>query len=166
MHCHLFGNIQTLSLFRAKPCSGKGGRRRFRRSHAHTKYTKCPAFPRGQNPVQNICPFGHTFADWPRLLLEVWHQDALGRSELVGYGSQHVPSSPGHHVVDCPTWRPLGTLSEEASRHFLGGGLHLRDPDACGRPGSRFQLRTEAMGVVHLDLYIIHRDFHKYGIEA
>ncbi|KAK8777190.1 hypothetical protein V5799_029465 [Amblyomma americanum] len=105
--------------------------------------------------------------DWPKLVVQVWHQDDYGRNELIGYGSCHLPSSPGFAKVDCATWRPVGTLLEEVSRQFLGGGLHLRDPEeVLGRVGDRFRLRTEAMGTVHLELYAVHRDFHKYGIEA
>lgn len=105
--------------------------------------------------------------DWPKLLIQVWHQDSFGRNELVGYGSLHLPSSPGFSTVSCPTWRPVGTLLEEVSRQFLGGGLHLSDPEeVCGSLGDRFRLRTEAMGSVQLELYSVHRDFHKYGIET
>ncbi|KAM7299943.1 putative B9 domain-containing protein [Ixodes scapularis] len=105
--------------------------------------------------------------DWPRLVLEVWRQDTYGRSDLSGYASCHLPSSPGHHLLQCATWRPLGSLSEETSRHFLGGSLRLADPDgACGRPCDRFRLRARSCGTVHLDVYVVQRDFDKYGIET
>ncbi len=32
---------------------------------------------------------------WPRILLQVWNLDSYGRSNLVGYGFAHLPSSPG-----------------------------------------------------------------------
>ena len=37
---------------------------------------------------------------WPRLSLQVWHQDGYGRQELYGYGSVFVPSAPGDHEVE------------------------------------------------------------------
>ncbi|KAG7275388.1 hypothetical protein CRUP_021586 [Coryphaenoides rupestris] len=45
---------------------------------------------------------------WPKLHLQVWHQDSFGRCQLYGYGYCHVPSSPGHHRLRCATWRPWG----------------------------------------------------------
>jgi hypothetical protein len=31
-----------------------------------------------------------------------------------GYGFCHVPTAPGTHTVECVTWRPTGTLAEQA----------------------------------------------------
>lgn len=43
-------------------------------------------------------------------MVQVYRQDDLGRFDLCGYGIIHVPSRPGHHSVDCPTWRPTGNV--------------------------------------------------------
>ena len=32
-----------------------------------------------------------------------------------GYGSVHVPMAPGMYELECPTWRPQGSLMEEVS---------------------------------------------------
>lgn len=104
---------------------------------------------------------------WPKLQFQVWQQDSFGRNDLYGYGTCYIPSSPGFHQMHCEIWRPVGSLSDEISRHFLGGSLHLRDPETICDTGSElYLLRTAGMGRVYLELYVIHRNFLRYGIET
>ncbi|XP_051900251.1 B9 domain-containing protein 2 [Pristis pectinata] len=102
---------------------------------------------------------------WPKLFLQVWHQDSFGRSELYGYGFCHIPSSPGFHQIDCVTWRPLGTWQEQLSQMFVGGGPQLKHSDLIYTGADRYRLHTVAMGSVHLQLNIILRNFDRYGVE-
>ncbi|XP_018562954.1 B9 domain-containing protein 2 [Anoplophora glabripennis] len=102
---------------------------------------------------------------WPKIYIEVYHLDWLGRSHLFGYGLVTVPTSPGNHTLDCYTWRPFGSLKERFVQYFLGGGLQLKYPDLIFSSGERYKLSTEAMGVVSFDLTIILRNFTNYGIE-
>eukprot|EP00003_Mantamonas_plastica_P027497 TRINITY_DN590_c0_g1_i4.p1 TRINITY_DN590_c0_g1~~TRINITY_DN590_c0_g1_i4.p1 ORF type:complete len:149 (+),score=2.22 TRINITY_DN590_c0_g1_i4:61-447(+) len=50
---------------------------------------------------------------WPKMYVEVWHQDIFGRNELYGYGCTYIPSSAGEHELEIVTWRPKGSFSEE-----------------------------------------------------
>lgn len=56
------------------------------------------------NSDDNLCVWNHpvdlhftaaNMKGWPRILLQVWNLDVHGRSNLVGYGFTHLPSSPG-----------------------------------------------------------------------
>ena len=60
----------------------------------------------------------------------------------------------------------MGTMREQISQVFLGGGPQLRNPDLIYSGADRYQLRTMAMGKVHLTLGLIMRNFDKYGIEC
>lgn len=106
------------------------------------------------------------FSGWPKLHLQVWHQDSFGRCQLYGYGYCHVPSSPGQHRLQCVTWRPVGTWQEQLAQMFVGGGPQLRSPDLIYSGADRYRLHTEAMGTVELELCIILRHFERYGIES
>ena len=97
---------------------------------------------------------------------QVWHQDGYGRTELYGYGFCHVPTSPGIHNVTCETWRPRGTMREQISQKFVGGGPQLRNTDVAYSTNNRFRLNTVAMGTIHLELGIILRNFDKFGVEC
>ncbi|KAM9047317.1 B9 domain-containing protein 2 [Balaenoptera ricei] len=103
---------------------------------------------------------------WPRLHLQVWSQDSFGRCQLAGYGFCHVPSSPGTHQLDCPTWRPLGSWREQLARAFVGGGPQLLHGDAIYSGADRYRLHTAAGGTVHLELGLLLRHFDRYGVEC
>nr|XP_031537681.1 B9 domain-containing protein 2 isoform X3 [Vicugna pacos] len=112
-----------------------------------------------------FCKWGvHT--GWPRLHLQVWSQDSFGRCQLEGYGFCHVPSSPGTHQLDCPTWRPLGSWREQLARAFVGGGPQLLHGDAIYSGADRYRLHTAAGGTVHLELGLLLRHFDRYGVEC
>jgi len=106
------------------------------------------------------------YAGWPKIHFQVWHQDSFGRGELYGYGYCHIPTSPGTHEMECPTWRPVGTMREQISQAFLGGGPQLKNPDMIYSGADRYHLRTQTMGKVHLQLGVIMRHFDRYGIEC
>ncbi|XP_067942559.1 B9 domain-containing protein 2-like [Watersipora subatra] len=103
---------------------------------------------------------------WPKVHVQVWHQDAFGRNELYGYGFVHIPTSPGMHDIECPTWRPAGSWSEHVTQHFVGGGPQLRNPDLVYSGADRYNLKTVAMGTVHLHISVITRNFDRYGVEC
>lgn len=103
---------------------------------------------------------------WPKLHLQVWHQDPFGPSEVYGYGYCHVPSTTGHHRISRATWRPLGSWLEQLRQMLIGGGLQLRSPDLAYDGTDRYRLSTEAMGTVDLEINISMRHFDKYGIKS
>lgn len=105
------------------------------------------------------------FTGWPKLKFEVYHMDDFGRNELYGYGFCHLPTSPGIHNIECPTWRPSGSYREGIAQFFIGGAPQLRNPDMV-HSSERFTLQTVSMGKVHLKLGLIFRNFEKYGVEC
>ncbi|XP_075212183.1 B9 domain-containing protein 2-like [Lycorma delicatula] len=102
---------------------------------------------------------------WPKLHVQVYHYDKYGRSELYGYGFCYIPTTPGTHVIECCTWRPIGRWRDEFFQYFMGGGPQLKIPDLIYSGSDRYRLQTIAMGVVHIEVGIILRNFKKYGIE-
>ncbi|KAJ3415805.1 B9 domain-containing protein 2 [Chytridiales sp. JEL 0842] len=105
-----------------------------------------------------------SIAGWPKLVLQVYHQDMFGRNELYGYGFMHIPTTPGNHVVECVTWRPSGTMMDQIWAYFLGATPQLKSLDLVHNPTDRFRLQTMAMGKVHVELNIVVRNFEKYGV--
>ena len=104
---------------------------------------------------------------WPKFNFQVWHQDSFGRIELYGYGSCHVPVSPGYHEIECATWRPMGSIKDQITSYFVGGSLQLKNPDLFNTSSidELFRLKTVSMGKVHLRINVILRNFEKYGVE-
>ena len=118
----------------------------------------------GKNFHNKCCCFFVT-SDWPKLHVQVWHQDSYNRQELYGYGYCHLPCAPGFHELTVSTWRPVGSAQEQLSQMFVGGGAQLRSTDLIYSGADRYNLRTQTMGKVHLQLGIILRNFDKYGVE-
>ncbi|KAL2915326.1 hypothetical protein HK105_205191 [Polyrhizophydium stewartii] len=106
-----------------------------------------------------------SLAGWPRLRVQVFHQDVFGRNELYGYGFAHLPCSPGLHKIDIATWRPVGTGADQLWSYFLGATPQLRNLDLIDSPTDRFRLITSSMGKVHLEIAVMPRNFGSNGIE-
>jgi B9 domain-containing protein 2 len=102
---------------------------------------------------------------WPKFNFQVWHQDTFGRTELYGYGTCHVPATPGYHELECVTWRPIGSLKDQITSYFVGGGLQLKNPELAISNSESYRLKTASMGKIHLRLNVILRNFDKYGVE-
>ncbi|XP_044269579.1 B9 domain-containing protein 2-like isoform X2 [Tribolium madens] len=102
---------------------------------------------------------------WPKIYLQIYHLDWLGRSHIFGYGFITVPTTPGSHILDCYTWRPFGTIKDRFVQYFLGGGYQIKNPDLIFNSGERYKLSTEAMGVVSFELCVVLRNFSNYGVE-
>lgn len=106
-----------------------------------------------------------SLSGWPKLSVQVWSQDQHGRNDVCGYGFVHVPSSPGMHQIECAVWVPEGTLFERIQQWFVGGRPRLKLEEVVHTPADRYRLRTRAMGVVHLDLAIVMKDFARYNVQ-
>lgn len=103
--------------------------------------------------------------NWPKFEFEVWQQDSYGKSSPAAYGFLHLPSTPGRHRVSCLTWRPTGSLADEIVSLFTAGNLRLEQPDIVSQSTDRFRLQTESSGSLTIDLYLMTRNFEKFGVE-
>lgn len=103
---------------------------------------------------------------WPKLYFQVWHQDSYGRDELCSYGFCHIPTSCGFHEVKVVTWKPIASFWDRVYQYFLGGSLQLKSPENIYHGLDRYKLQTAAMGIIHLEIYVISRNFHKYSVQT
>jgi len=106
---------------------------------------------------------------WPKLILQIFRQDAFGRNDLAGYGFCHLPTTPGSHTLDVCAWRPVasggGGPRDAAAHALLGGGHRLRNPDLLVASADRHRLTTTTAGRAHVQLNVILRGFEKFGVE-
>jgi len=104
---------------------------------------------------------------WPRLVVQVWALDAVGRLEIAGYGVAALPAAPGCHELTIPTWRPLGTPAQEAAAFFVGGAPALRTTAvASSAAGERYRLVTAGAGSVHVRVDVVTRHLELYQVES
>ena len=101
---------------------------------------------------------------WPKIFLQVWSQDELGRTDLRGYGFCQIPTSPGIFSIDCTTWLPTGTLAEQIKSFFIGGTPRLKIEEIVYSSSDRFRLCTVSSGIVNLRFNLVFKDFGKHNV--
>jgi hypothetical protein len=58
-----------------------------------------------------------TLQNSPKLLLQVFCRDNYGRVLFLSYGVHNIPLSPGSHILECHTWKPIGTSFQHIKYH-------------------------------------------------
>ncbi|XP_017765462.1 PREDICTED: tectonic-3-like [Eufriesea mexicana] len=104
-----------------------------------------------------------TLQNSPKVLLQIFYRDTHGRILFGSYGICNIPLSPGLHFIKCHTWKPIGSWKDRLKDKFLGVTLQLKSPSVLVNSMDRFELLTESMGTVKIELYILTRNFEKYG---
>ncbi|XXQ36412.1 B9 domain-containing protein 2 [Plasmodiophora brassicae] len=109
--------------------------------------------------------FTTTLQGWPRIHFQLFSLDDIGGRHHHGYSVCNVPTTPGHHVMECSVWRPLGTVSEEVASFFLGLNPQLRTTEILfdTAQDERCKITTMSVGVITVSIDVILRnfDFHK-----
>lgn len=117
----------------------------------------------GDDAVWNAS-FGASYAcsgimGWPKIMVEIFHEDEYGRADVSGYATCHLPTSAGTHVVELAAFRPRGTFTENLAARFLGGYPRYRTPAVVMSREPRFGHRTESAGTVVLEVSVVLKGF-------
>lgn len=103
---------------------------------------------------------------WPKLELQIWGADLLGKCNICAYGYLCIPSKPGRYRLTCSTWRPIGDLRRRIIDWITGYRMHLVDPsDVVGHGINRHAIHSQSMGSITVELSVILRGFEKYGVD-
>lgn len=46
----------------------------------------------------------------PKFLAQVFCRDKYDRILFLAYGVASIPLTPGHHTIECHTWKPVGNI--------------------------------------------------------
>ena len=111
--------------------------------------------------VHYLC---RSIVGWPKLAVQVFAHDEHGRADVAGYGFAHVPTRPGRHEISIACWAPEGDAWARFQQSLVGGGPQLKAEEVVHAPGDRFRLQTRSTGLVHVELNVVAKDFHKYEI--
>lgn len=99
----------------------------------------------------------------PKLLLQIFCRDEHARVLFIAYGVSSIPLTPGSHTITCHTWKPIGDWQDRLRDRFLGISLQLKSPNTLANTEDRFELLTQTMGSVDIDLHILAKNFDKFG---
>ena len=84
------------------------------------------AYPDAEGTYVFAHPFSYNFVceevfDWPKFIFKVWRVDQFGKIDCISYGTSVLPNMPGTFEFETATWRPMGSLMDEAHSFYLGG---------------------------------------------
>ena len=103
----------------------------------------------------------------PRISFQCYRLDWTGRRILVGYGFEHLPTSPGHHRMEVNLWRSTGTRNQELEAYLLGRtpALVNHEPIYDSAWRERCRLVTVPAGTVHMEITVMTRNAKQAGLD-
>jgi Ciliary basal body-associated, B9 protein len=97
----------------------------------------------------------------PRLVIEVSSLDWWQRFCTEGYGAVALPTSPGHHTLSIPTWRPVPSPMHsnlarvaEMRRFFIGGTPQLKDM-GCSLADTQVSISQKYLKIKYIIFYVL-----------
>lgn len=144
-----------------------------------------------------MCSFGHPIdchlacrgiQGWPKIHLEVFAVDAANNCWPVGFGFGFVPSQPGFHTIEIPTWKvATHNLVDALKTKFNTGGYTISKSDLvysgvdrydlyfgclCNSSSLmltnlsvRYKLSTISSGCITVEFMIISKNFATFGVD-
>lgn len=103
---------------------------------------------------------------WPKLELQAWGVDWLGKCNIAAYGFMAIPSVAGRHKLTCATWRPVGDLRRRLIDSLTGYRMHLVDPsDILSGGANRHAIQAQSVGTVWAEFSVILKGFEGFGLD-
>jgi len=104
---------------------------------------------------------------WPRLVLSCYGPDCFGTDVVYGYGSTHVPITPGSHTREVPMFVPeSSSLLQKFTAWFFGRRPEFVDPKVVAQGEAREVTRVCSQGKVTVRFNIVTRDVKKLGYDC
>jgi len=107
-------------------------------------------------------PFG-----WPQLVISCYGTDLFGRDVIRGYGTAHLPVTPGQHRIKVPMFVPISSSRlQKFTSWFMGRRPEFVDAKVVAQSEGREVTRVQSQGYVILKLNVITRDMKKLGYDV
>ena len=122
--------------------------------------TNCDHIAIWNEPI-DVTYSANNCAGWPQICIEIVKVDFHKRTDIIGYGCAYLPSQPGEHNITINCFRPKGSSFEEWQAYFLGGYPMYENPKILQSGDSRFGHMTVSTGEVHMNIFVVLKDFHE-----
>lgn len=102
---------------------------------------------------------------WPQLVLTCVCPDFIGREVIKGYGTVHVPTTPGRHERTVQIFSPITSSVVLKFFGFLAGQRAeiINAPKVVSSGDGREITRTKSEGTVKIVFQVTTRDMEKFG---
>ncbi|CAF0820116.1 unnamed protein product [Didymodactylos carnosus] len=111
---------------------------------------------------KSTSPFG-----WPQLVLSGYGMDAFGNDVVRGYGTTHIPITPGRHKLRVPLFVPRSSSRfQQFLAWILGRRPEFVDPKVVAHNAGREMTRVRSQGYVNLTFNIVTKDLQSLGFRT
>lgn len=101
---------------------------------------------------------------WPRIIIQLYSTDFLGRDVILGYGCCLCPISPGHHIKEVYTYWPVSSSPWRRFLHWITGTPpEFYDENFIALGQSRNIVRVQCDGVVRIAFNTTTKDMGTFG---
>ena len=103
---------------------------------------------------------------WPQIVLTVTNRDFLGRDQVCGYGTVHVPTQPGTHTRYINLFRPVSSsLISQVLGFFNGKNAEYVSPtELLSKNDGREVTRVQSGGTVKIQFHVTMKNMDSFGI--
>ncbi|KAG8178421.1 hypothetical protein JTE90_000934 [Oedothorax gibbosus] len=107
-------------------------------------------------------PFG-----WPQLVVSVYGIDYFGNDVVRGYGSVHLPTSPGKHSRKVAMFVPeSSSLLQRLTSWLIGRRPEFVDPRVVAQGEGREVTKVKSQGHMNIVFNIITKDLDKLNYDT
>ncbi|XP_035221539.1 B9 domain-containing protein 1-like [Stegodyphus dumicola] len=104
---------------------------------------------------------------WPQLVVSVYGIDFFGNDVVRGYGSIHIPVSPGKHRRRIPMFVPeSSSLIQKFTSWLIGRRPEFIDPRVVAQGEGRDVTLVRSQGYVNVVFNVITKNFENLGYNA
>ena len=104
---------------------------------------------------------------WPKIVMQVYGVDMLGRDVVRGYGARHLPLAPGMKALEIPMFVPVtSNFIQQALGWLVGKQPEFIDPKFVAQGIGREVTRVQSQGTVTVRVTTVMKDFTRFGFRV
>ena len=103
---------------------------------------------------------------WPQIVVSVTNRDFLGRDQICGYGTVHVPTQPGTYTRYVNLFRPVSSSLISQVLGFLNGknAEYVSPTELLSKNEGREVTRVQSGGLVKVQFHVTMKNMDAFGI--
>jgi len=103
---------------------------------------------------------------WPQIVVTLTNRDYLGRDQVCGYGTVHVPTQPGTHTRYINLFKPISSsLISQVLGWFNGKNAEYVSPtELLARNEGREITRVQSGGIAKVQFHVTMKNMDQFGI--
>jgi B9 domain-containing protein 1 len=108
----------------------------------------------------------HNVSGWPQIVLTLTDRDFLGRDQICGYGTVHVPTQPGTHTRYINLFKPVSSSLIASVLGWIYGknAEYISPSELLSKNEGRDVTRVQSGGTVKVVFHVTMKNMEDFGI--